>query len=279
VKATLLATAVRSFIWRIGRKLYTYARRDGENDPHINGEYWLLRQILKQPNPGATASVLLDIGANKGDWSAQALELGAQCANRSIQIHAFEPSQATRSLLTKRFRESEAIAIEPFAVSDSIGEANFYSNDDGAGTNSMSPVSGQRYETVQLVTLDHFLDDRSMRRVVMAKIDTEGFDFVVLKGAEKALAEGIIEVVQFEYNWRWLINHASLRDVFELIANKPYRFGKLTNHIIELHREWHFELDRYFENNYVLIHKNSELLEQCTEMHFDASNAIRTSRA
>jgi hypothetical protein len=81
--------------------------------------------------------------------------------------------------------------------------------------------------------------------------------------------------VQFEYNWRWLINHASLRDVFEYIKDKPYRLGKLVGRSIELFDAWHFELDRYFENNYVLIRRGSALLESANVVRFDESNCAR----
>jgi len=50
--------------------MYTYARGDGPNDPRTNGEYWLLEHVVKA-SPGP--QVLLDVGANKGDWTAQAL--------------------------------------------------------------------------------------------------------------------------------------------------------------------------------------------------------------
>ncbi len=106
----------------------------------------------------------------------------------------------------------------------------------------------------------------------MVKIDTEGFDLLVLRGAEESLHDGRIEVVQFEYNWRWLLNHASLHDVFDLISNKPYRLGKLVGETIEFYDQWHFELDRFFENNYVLIRNNSDLCLLASTVQFDRSN-------
>lgn len=263
---------VRKLMWRLGRKMYTYARGDGQNDPRTNGEYWLLEHALKA-SPGP--QVLLDVGANKGDWTAQALELAQ--TSREIHVHSFEPSLATRSMLTARFVGSANVTVQPYALSNTVGEATFYSGEDGSGTNSLSSISGLVKETVKLNTIDNFLQQAGIESVLMVKIDTEGFDLLVLKGAKYALSAGLIDIIQFEYNWRWLLNHASLRDVFDFISNKPYRMGKLVGETIEFYEGWHFELDRYFENNYVLVRRDSELCLLGSKVHFDSSNALTIS--
>src|SRR4051794_3594267 len=90
--------AGRNLLWRGGRKIYAYARGESANDPHTNGEYLLLRHILES---GEGADILLDIGANRGDWTAKALQIAQ--ATRRIHVHAFEPSTATRASLSTRF--------------------------------------------------------------------------------------------------------------------------------------------------------------------------------
>lgn len=244
-----------------------HARGDGPNNPRTNGEYWLLEHVL---GSSSDTRLLLDVGANKGDWTAEAL--GFARSHINIHVHAFEPSLATRSMLTARFKESDEVTVEPYALSETVGEATFYSQDNGAGTNSLSPSSGLNAEVVKVTTIDRFLQQTEIGVVSMVKIDTEGFDLLVLRGAEKSLRDGRIDVVQFEYNWRWLLNHACLRDVFDLISDKPYRFGKLSGGIIEFFDQWHFELDRYFENNYVLIRNGSDLRSLGSTVQFDASN-------
>ena len=262
---------VKSALWRLGRRMYTYARGDGENDPATNGEYWFLREVLRK---AGGAPILLDVGANRGDWTGVALQ--HLNGSKAARIHAFEPSAATRALLTNRFGTADRVVVERFALCDRVGEGVFYTDKDGAGTNSLSSVSGQNVEKVELNTLDEFLRASGIVSASMVKIDTEGFDMLVLKGGAGALAEGRIEAVQFEYNWRWLVNHACLRDVFEFIADKPYRLGKLCSDTIEFYDRWHFELDRFFENNYVLIRKDSELCRLGTPTAFDRSNIAQS---
>jgi len=207
----------------------------------------------------------------EGDWTVRALDLAAR-RNINVSVHAFEPCAGTRALLMQRLSGHESVKVNDNALSSTEGEASFYSNEIGSGTNSLSEISGNKRELVRLATLDSFLDERGIGVIGMVKIDTEGFDLDVLRGGERALASGRIELVQFEYNWRWLLNHVALRDVFEFIKDKPYRVGKLVGNAIEVYEEWHFEMDRYFENNYVLIRDGSSLLNIVTYVGFDESN-------
>lgn len=260
---------IRKLLWRAGRKMYTYARGEGLNDPRTNGEYWLLEHALRA---STGPQVLLDIGANRGDWTAEVLRL-VQPAGR-IHVHAFEPSLATRSILAARFVESRAVTVQAYALSDAPGEATFYTLEDGAGTNSLSPSSGPNTEVTRVTSIDAFLQESGIAAVSMVKIDTEGFDLLVLRGAQQSLHGGQIGIIQFEYNSRWLLNHACLRDVFDLISDKPYRVGKLVGKDLELYDRWHAELDRFFETNYVLLRKDSPLSSLGSAIQFDRSNVV-----
>jgi FkbM family methyltransferase len=254
--------------------MYTYARGEGANDPRTNGEYWLLERLVLASE--AAPILLLDIGANRGDWTAEALRVGARTAN--VHVHSFEPSRATRSLLMKRFAGNAAVTIHASAMSDRHGTATFYASDEGAGTNSLSPVSGPHAEVVSVTTVDDFLRQSRLDAVSMMKIDAEGYDPLILRGAEAALGRGLIDLVQFEYNWRWLLNHACLRDIFDLIADKPYRLGKLAGDRVDYYETWHPELDRFFESNYVLVRKAGRHRFLGFNVRFDGSNVATIAR-
>lgn len=260
---------MRRLAWQYGRKLYALARGEGRNDPRTNGEYWLQERAMEHGGP---TLLMMDVGANKGDWTMHALNSGV--SGQSVRIHAFEPSSGTREILARRYSRFSNVTAHSQALSDRRGEGDFYSKGVGEGTNSLDPVSGAEIERVELSTCDDFLRENEVDHVTMLKIDTEGFDLMVMRGAATSLSEGRIDVVQFEYNWRWLLNNACLRDVFLLVADKPYRLGKLVGNSIEFYDEWHFELDRFFENNYVLVLKGSVIERYGRTMRFDQSNVI-----
>lgn len=79
----------------------------------------------------------------------------------------------------------------------------------------------------------------------------------ILYGARELLARERVTVFQFEYNHRWVYSRHFLKDVFDFARSLPYILGKITLTGIEFYDEWHPELERYFEGNYVLMHRDS----------------------
>ena len=257
--------------YKAGRKLYFWARKESPNNPVINGEFYLLAQLLGE---GAGPLTLLDVGANHGEWSRKAVSFAR--ANRiDLRVFAFEPLSGTRALLQKGVSDLPEVKIESVALSNASGTAAFYSQGAGSGTSSLHPISGDRAEEVTLTTLDAWIEERKLARIDMIKIDAEGFDALILEGAGRMLADGLVDVVQFEYNWRWLLNSRSLNWVFQFIADKPYGFGKLIPGGVLVFDRWHFELDRFFEGNYVLIRKGGAFSEIGKPAWFDDSNVLR----
>jgi hypothetical protein len=155
------------------------------------------------------------------------------------------------------------------------GEAWFYSREGEGGTNSLSEAHGGTASLVLTQSVDSFLELNHIHSVAMIKIDTEGFDHDVIQGSKSSLASSRIEVLQFEYNWRWLLNHRSLRDIFEFRDSvaPSYLIGRLLKQNIEYYESWHFELDRYFEGNYVLVRGDSRIAKLGYLVDFNSSNA------
>jgi len=273
IQTILMKNPFRSLAWRIGRSLYCWARGDVLNSPESNGEHWLLKKAIDAVSARAT---MLDVGANVGDWTSQAVAYSAQEA-KSVKVISFEPCSATRETLQKRLSAVACVEICDYALSSREGQAEFFSAGAGRGTNSLSAVSGAISETVRLTTMDSLLLAKGIDRVHMVKIDTEGFDLDVMRGAAQSLSAGKIDLIQFEYNWRWLLNGASLREVFNFVADKPYRVGKLVGSKIVFYPHWHFELDKFFENNYVLVRLGSEFEALGVLARFDSHNVAVAS--
>jgi FkbM family methyltransferase len=274
----LSSSRVRSLIWRLGRKLYQYARLEGANDPHSNGEYWLLDAVVARA-PREAELTLLDVGAHRGQWTHEALDCLSR-HGRTGQVHAFEPTPSTQRFLEQRFAAEPRVRLQPFALSDRPGMAALYVVGELVGINSLVDMQVGAPTPVDVTTVDAYLSQHRIDRIAFLKSDTEGNDLGVLRGGAGALAEGRIDAWQFEYNSRWIYARAFLRDVFELIMGKPYVLGKLHGGGVELFDAWHPELERYFETNFVLLRAGTALERLGRRSRFDASNApMRVSRA
>jgi FkbM family methyltransferase len=257
-------------VWRIGRKAYCYARRELSNLPEENGEYWLLTKFAQLAEDAG--SILVDIGANVGNWSETAARALSSQSKRCKALYAFEPARSTFVHLQDRLTRFTFAETLNAAVSDASGVVNFFGMGDLAGTSSLYEMPGSAQETVNALTLDQFAIDRGIERISFVKSDTEGHEMHVLRGASKLLSCGEIDVWQFEYNHRWVFSRSYLRDVFEFVTDKPYSVGRLTPASINTFKQWHPELERYFETNYVLIRKGSAYESLCVPHAFNNSN-------
>lgn len=145
--------------------------------------------------------VVFDVGANIGIYTLTASRLlGSQG-----QVHAFEPASWAFKQLERNIRLNDAsnVVLNNIGVSDSTGEASFNVCEDDA-YNSLAAKPMQSIvatKIIKTITLDEYVDRFRIRCVDVIKVDTEGADFLVLKGAERLLRQ-FSPVVFFEYNRR-----------------------------------------------------------------------------
>ena len=183
----------------------------------------------------------------------QALQLGA----RQLRVFAFEPCAGTRDLLTARLdavAPAAAVVVVGAALSSRSGVGELKVLGPADGRNSLEQFDGSeqcRVEEVRLTTLDEFCRDEGLASISLLKIDAEGHDIEVLKGALDLLGRGRIRVIQFEYNHRWIVARHFLRDAFQLLEPLGYQLGKVTPMGVEFYRAWHRELETFHEANYV----------------------------
>jgi FkbM family methyltransferase len=84
-----------------------------------------------------------------------------------------------------------------------------------------------REQSIQLTTLDAYLEETKVDCVDMLKIDVEGHELKVLQGASAALLDGRIRCVQFEYGGCFLDSGATLKEVYELLSLYGYKIFRL----------------------------------------------------
>jgi FkbM family methyltransferase len=241
----------RRTVIRAARYVLLRARLDYPNHMSVNGEPALQRWALDLA-PGGEVHVA-DVGANVGHWS-RSLLAAASAAGRAgdVRLHAFEPDARAYAELERALGATRAV-LNATALSDCPGESAFHVVAPGAGTNSLHRAPGvvAASETVAATTLDAYAAEAGIPCFALVKVDTEGHDLAVLRGARGLLAGHRVAVVQFEYNHRWVFARAFLRDAFDLLAGLGYRTGKLTPMGIEFYPGWDPDLETFVEGNYV----------------------------
>jgi FkbM family methyltransferase len=236
-----------------------WARNDVPNDMTTNGELRLQRMVVA--NLALERRLIaFDVGARIGDWSRSLVE-NASGRPGAYEIHAFEPVPESRSALEESFaqqiRQGE-MRVNAIALSDELQTVPIYVPHSKAGTSTLHPDPRVSYEAVleaKTSTIDEYCRENLIDRVDLIKIDTEGNDIRVIRGASEILKRGNVDVLQFEYNFRWIYSRSYLKDVFDLVRDMPYRVAKICGSALEVYVEWHPELERFFETNYALVHQ------------------------
>jgi len=133
---------------------------------------------------------VFDIGAHDGSVSTRFLK-----SFPAASVHAFEPHPTNHDLLGRI--SNPRFSAHRFAVSDRSGSAAFYvysepSNDGpnsapAAMNNTLLPHQHDRSIQVQCTTIDEFCAANAIGVVDLIKIDTEGHDAAVLRGARRTL--------------------------------------------------------------------------------------------
>lgn len=176
--------------WHDGLRVRFYLSNDISRLGFVAGcfepnEFAFLAGLLK---PGMT---FVDAGANEGLYTLFA----AARVGPGGRVLAFEPSEREfgRLLENVRLNRLDQVEVVKAALSDRGGTAPLRVGEDNhAGHNTLGEFAYQiataRYEDVPLVRLDDAVREHDIARVDVMKIDVEGHEAALLRGAQ-----GVIE--------------------------------------------------------------------------------------
>ncbi len=152
-------------------------------EPYVLRAMW---QEAKKRN----AKKILDIGANIGLHSLALLRRSSQ-----LTIEAFEPSPHAANLLARTIafnRLDSRLHLHRLALCDSEGWIDFclhsHEHASGDGLRDTGRAGPTRKARVPATTLDHWWIEHSKPDVPVVKMDTEGAEFLILKGSPTFLS-------------------------------------------------------------------------------------------
>ena len=186
--------------------------------------------------------VLFDVGGNRGHYTAHALEYFDDIE----QVYVFEPIPRFVDLLKVQFSATPEVEIIPHACSDEQSEFSGFFEIVSPDNHSAEGMSGFNYRpvyelfdchmiNVSTIRLDDFVAERNISRIHFMKVDTEGHEAHVFRGCQKALREGIIDFVQFEYGDCIRERGSDLCDLLSLVEKHGYGvFDHCEGHYVQI---------------------------------------------
>jgi len=174
-----------------------------------------------------TGGVLFDVGANDGSYTRYLRQIAPEA-----RIHAFEPHPTTFGILRAR-AAAPGVTLVNMALSDTAGTMRLFdfADADGSSQASLAQASLGMFardtvsHSVEVTTIDAYMTRAGIATIDFLKIDTEGFDINVLRGAAGALGRRAIRAIQFEFIPADIAMRVTMRDFFAVLAG--YRLFRL----------------------------------------------------
>jgi FkbM family methyltransferase len=175
-------------------------------------EFNLIKHVLRPRD------TVLDVGANMGFytiWMSKFIHEG--------HIHSFEPDDENFKRLNGNIELnalSKVAKINKVAVGDYDGEVTFTKGLDGE--NHISLKSEPEVVAIPITQLDSYAAENDLENIRYCKIDVEGFELAVLRGASRLLSSKRIDVLQLEINNTLSNSNVSVEDLLQYLDHMGY---------------------------------------------------------
>ena len=237
-----------------------------------NGEAAILRKLADMNG----FRTIVDVGANKGDWSLIASELFPQA-----NIHSFEIVPKTYSRLVENCGKRPNIACHNIGLSDTEGMSTVFFSPDKSGVATCVPNFSEQFhkydpETIEarVSTGDVFCADHGIETIDFLKIDVEGYEHKVLKGFEGMLKKGNVRIIQFEYGYINIDTHFLLKDFHDYLKRFDMKVGKIYPSYVDF-RAYRYSDEDFYGPNYLAVHSASDKFADALSDHSLSEKGIR----
>ena len=219
------------------------------NSPFESGEANVLDELENElpENP-----IIFDVGANRGYYIDLVIK---KWGNKNPNLHAFEPDSSCYEILTRKYGSYNNIIFNKCALGSESGKATLYAEQEGAVNATLveSDLNTGVLTEVDVHTIDEYCLINNITTIDFLKIDTEGFEINVLKGAKEMIRKGAIHRIQLE--------HGSFQSI--LMGASLYSYGQILKEyeLFHIKQDGLFKLnvtpinEIYYNSNYFFKHK------------------------
>ncbi len=181
-----------------------------------------LLELLKERSP----QVIYDIGANIGTWT-----LLAKAIFPNAQIHAFEPLPTHAAHYLSQLSHLPGVHLHEIALGNEQGakELRVVDFSDASSVLPLTPQGESQWQvsetdvvSVKIDRLDSFAKSAGIPAPDLIKLDVQGFELEVLKGASEVLrtASAVLTEVSFQEFYR---GQCLFEDLVTFLAGHDFR--------------------------------------------------------
>jgi FkbM family methyltransferase len=173
-------------------------------DIFINGEYEPeIQELIYRLLPAN--GCFLDLGANIGSIIVPAAKRRPDIKSVAVEAAPWIFNYLAKNISKNSLSNVHLVNNALFDEDDK--ELDFFSPHDKYGKGSLSPVFTKEGVKVKTIKIDTLVKNLGLTKVDLVKIDVEGFEYFVFKGAERLLSGQDAPVIIFEFV-DWAEKHA-----------------------------------------------------------------------
>ena len=228
---------INSYLRRLGIEIHGTGYIQKLKRFDLNKNEWILqKEFLK-----GKANVIFDVGANSGNTTLKYLKVFP-----SAIIHSFEPFADSYEVFINLHKDSLNVNLNKYALSNDIGSSILNVNKSvdtnslleskklGASSDKSCVSVGQIL--IENNTIDNYCLKNNIKEIDILKIDVQGSEIKVLKGAINMLRNGRIKLIYLEtYFKQQYVNQPLFHDISKFLYNHNFLFQDI--------------YDPYFSNN------------------------------
>lgn len=215
------------------------------NKPKDSGELSVFDYIEEQEKRDL---VIFDVGSNNGQYLEHLLSF---FKHRKMTYYCFEPDPVAYGHLANFVNGKPGVSIFNLAFGGEQGVMTLYQNNSGSVGSSLVSLDdkpNQQKVDVQVSTLDLFCKERGIEKIDFLKVDTEGFEAEVLKGAIELIANNKINYIQLEHGSMQSIKMGSSLYSYQQMLPKFRLYHIKQNGLRRIRYSERFEI--FYNSNY-----------------------------
>ncbi len=252
----LLSLIPLKFVFKITRGLLASKGFGSGSSLFFSGENIGLRVILGNCKD---SPVVFDVGAYVGEYTEAVFETRMDC-----KAFIFEPARKTFDQLKNKLAVGKYAnchyKIFNFALGQQKGVATLHSDRDLSPLSSFSKrrldhfkIEMKLREKVPVKTVDIVFSEQKLKKIDLLKIDVEGHELEVLKGAAKCFQKGKIRAVQFEFGGSAIDTRTYFQDYYYFFKKLGFDIFVLGPGGLTPINHYSLAYEYFFTSNYLAI--------------------------